>query len=83
MSTLDKNWKNLVLAGGGYKGKLYRGVFQALQQKGLMPKVKNISGSSIGALYGMFLCIGMGVSEIKKIENGRQEKTLSQRFGMI
>jgi predicted acylesterase/phospholipase RssA len=69
MSTLDKNWKNLVLAGGGYKGKLYRGVFQALQQKGVVAKIRNVSGSSIGAVYGMFLCIGMGITEIKKIES--------------
>lgn len=68
MSTLDKNWKNLVLAGGGYKGKLYRGAFQALQEKGLMPNIKNISGSSIGSVYGLFLCIGMSICEIKKIE---------------
>ena len=44
MSTLDKNWKNLVLAGGGYKGKLYRGVFQALQQKGVVAKHCNHLG---------------------------------------
>ena len=47
MSTHDNNnkkWKNLVLAGGGYKGRIYRGVFHALQDKGVLSNVKNISG---------------------------------------
>ena len=80
MSTLDnnnKNWKNLVLAGGGYKGRIYRGVFHALQDKGVLSNIKNISGSSIGAVYGMFLCIGMRISEIKKIESQITISTLA------
>ena len=60
---------NLVLSGGGYKVTLYRPLFKALEEKNIINKIKNVSGSSGGAIYAMFLCIGMNHMEIQKMES--------------
>lgn len=60
---------NLVLSGGGYKVTLYRALFKALEENNIINKITNVSGSSGGAIYALFLCIGMNHREIKKMES--------------
>jgi predicted acylesterase/phospholipase RssA len=70
------NLVNLVLSGGGYKVKLYRPIFQALAEKGILQNITKVSGASGGALYALFLAIGMDHNDIRKIEEYFSIKTM-------
>ena len=45
---------SLVLGGGGARGLAHIGIIKYLVQRGY--QIKSVSGSSIGALVGGFLC---------------------------
>jgi NTE family protein len=55
----------LVLSGGGARGFAHLGVLQALNEAGIFPDI--ISGTSAGALVGVFYCDGKSPKEILKI----------------
>jgi NTE family protein len=55
----------LVLSGGGARGFAHLGVLQALNEAGIFPDI--ISGTSAGALAGVFYCDGISPKEILKI----------------
>jgi NTE family protein len=55
----------LVLSGGGVRGFAHLGVLQALNEVGIFPDI--ISGTSAGALAGVFYCDGYSPKEIFKI----------------
>ncbi len=61
----------LVLSGGGARGAIEIGVLQALHENNI--KIKAISGTSIGAIIGVFYCAGISPMEMKRIMD-------SQRF---
>ena len=61
----------VVLSGGGARGAIEVGVLQALDEYGI--KVEAISGTSIGAIVGVFYSAGISPLEMKKI-------MASQRF---
>lgn len=48
----------LVLSGGGARGAYQIGVWKAMEEKGLMPKVKQIYGTSVGAINGAAIVQG-------------------------
>lgn len=48
----------LVLSGGGAKGAYQAGVFQAMEEAGLCPRVEAISGCSIGAMNALLFATG-------------------------
>lgn len=55
--------KSLVLSGGGCRGFAHLGVVKALQEQGIYPG--EISGTSAGAMAGVFLADGFTPDEIK------------------
>jgi NTE family protein len=65
LSSLD----SLTLSGGGYKGFSYIGVFRALEEKlnisHLKYHFKNISCTSIGAIFGLLLIAGYSSKELE------------------
>lgn len=70
----------LALEGGGGKGIVYKGMIQALEEKGLLPikyetgQIKGIVGSSAGAMTALALSMGM---TLKDIENETTKEKLS------
>ena len=48
----------LVLSGGGARGAYQIGVWKAMEEKGIMPKVKQIFGTSVGAINGAAIVQG-------------------------
>jgi predicted acylesterase/phospholipase RssA len=77
---IDKMWiydiKYLSLAGGGAKGYAYPGVILALdsaffkKKRNLYTQLEGISGTSIGALFGLFIVLGFrGQKLIKEVMN--------------
>lgn len=58
---------NLILQGGGVKGLAYIGALRCLEENGY--KVKNIAGSSIGAVIGSLIIAGYNSYELEEIIN--------------
>ena len=59
----------LVLSGGGTRGFAHLGIIQALNEAGIFPDI--ISGSSAGALAGVFYCDGYSPQEVLNIMNNQ------------
>lgn len=59
--------ENLVFEGGGPKGLVYVGAIQKLEEKGVLKDVKNIGGSSAGAMTALAVGLGYNAQEIKNI----------------
>src|SRR5688572_20785238 len=57
-------YKNLVLEGGGARGLAYAGVFNVLEEKGILQGIEKVGGSSAGSIAGMMVSIGYTASEI-------------------
>jgi len=53
------NYKNLVLEGGGVRGLAYAGVFNVLEEKGILPQIEKVGGSSAGSIAGMLVSIAV------------------------
>ncbi len=53
----------LVLSGGGTRGAYEVGVWQELQALGIAPRVKAISGASVGAIAAALFVVGPGAAE--------------------
>ena len=72
----------LVLSGGGAKGAYEVGVWQELEAAGLAPRVKAISGTSVGALNAALFASRPDAAETLWLENMKDVFTLStNRFG--
>lgn len=61
------NYKNLVLEGGGVRGLAYAGVFSVLEEKGILPQIERVAGSSAGSIAGMLVSIGYTADEIDSL----------------
>ena len=59
--------KNLVFSGGGAKGATYPGAYEALCEEKIMPNIKNISGSSAGAITAALIATGATSEKFKKL----------------
>ena len=59
--------KYLVLSGGGVKVISIIGVLKALEEKGLMKKIKQISGVSAGAWLAFMISAGLEISILEKL----------------
>ncbi|KVU59665.1 hypothetical protein WK68_20325 [Burkholderia ubonensis] len=61
--------ERLVLSGGGAKGAAYPGAALALEDGGVMPAIKSISGSSAGAISAALLAAGVSGGEFRDLSN--------------
>ena len=64
--------KNLILSGGGLRGLSYLGVFKYLEQAGLRDGIKNVLGSSIGALFSVIFVLGYNAQEMEELAYNEQ-----------
>ncbi|MFZ9035002.1 MAG: alpha/beta fold hydrolase [Francisellaceae bacterium] len=60
-------FRNLVFEGAGVRGVAYSGVITALDSLGILKNIKRFSGTSSGAIYAIFLSIGLSAREIDNI----------------
>lgn len=58
---------NLAVEGGGVKGIAYAGALEALEQAGVRPQIRQIAGTSAGALTALLITLGYEAKEIQKI----------------
>ncbi len=77
--------KPFVLSGGGARGFAHLGVIKALQEQKIYPS--GISGTSAGAIAGVFLANGYTVDEVIEILAGKLSRRMftwnSLRMGLI
>ena len=59
--------ENLVFEGGGPKGLVYVGALEVLDSKGILASIKNIGGSSAGAITALAIGLGNSAAQAKKI----------------
>ena len=60
-------FENLVLEGGGMKGLAYSGAIEVLDSLGVTPQIKQVAGTSSGALNGLLFSIGYKGKEITQL----------------
>lgn len=63
----DHGIQRLVFSGGGAKGVVYPGSYRALQETGVLEGIKEISGSSAGAIVGTLIAFGMPVEQFREL----------------
>jgi NTE family protein len=68
------NFTNLVFEGGGVKGIAYAGALQVLTDSGVMPQIKQVAGTSAGAITATLVALGYQAPEIKSIIMGMDFK---------
>jgi NTE family protein len=59
--------ENLVFEGGEPKGLVYIGAVEVLEKNGVLENIKNVGGSSAGAMTALALGLGYKAHEIKEI----------------
>lgn len=60
-------YKNLVLRGGGILGIAYLGALRVLDEEGILPNIKRVSGASAGAITALATSICKTAAEIKEL----------------
>lgn len=63
----DCEVKNLVFEGAGIRGIAYAGVIEVLEQQGRLAAVRQVGGTSAGAITALMLSLGYSAAEIKEI----------------
>lgn len=61
------HFKNLVFEGGGVKGIAYIGATQVLEEKGILPDIQRVGGTSVGAINALLFALGFNNNEQRKI----------------
>lgn len=59
--------ENLVFEGGGPKGVVYLGAAKALEEHNLLENIKNVAGSSAGAITAFLIALGYDYKQLKDI----------------
>ena len=58
---------NLIFEGGGVKGIAYVGAMQVLEEKGILPNIQRVGGTSAGAINAVLMAAGYTNNETSKI----------------
>jgi NTE family protein len=61
------HFKNLVFEGGGVKGIAYLGAMKVMQEKGILPNIKRVGGTSAGAINATLFALGYKLDEQRRI----------------
>eukprot|EP00984_Skeletonema_dohrnii_P015417 scaffold6653_cov71-Skeletonema_dohrnii-CCMP3373.AAC.5 len=61
----DYPFENVVFQGGGAKGAIYVGVFQAFEKLGILPYLKRFAGASAGSFPALALALGLSAEQAK------------------
>jgi NTE family protein len=64
---MGHEYTNLALEGGGIRGIAYAGALEILEAKGALNGIRNVAGTSVGAVAGALFCAGYTATEIKEL----------------
>ncbi|XP_061169582.1 uncharacterized protein LOC133178947 [Saccostrea echinata] len=86
--TIDPNdyvdqypFENLIFEGGGAKGIAYPGALRALEEVGIMKKIKRFAGTSVGSITATMAALGYKSTEIREVMSTDFSKYYDARFG--
>jgi NTE family protein len=78
------HFRNLVFEGGGVKGIAYVGALQVLEEKGILPDIMRVGGTSAGAINAVLVGLDYSPAETLQILNKLNfEKLMDDDFGVI
>ena len=60
-------FKNMVFEGGGVKGIAYVGIMQVLEEKGILPQIQRVGGTSAGAINAFLFAINYDVADTQEV----------------
>lgn len=60
-------FRNLVFEGGGVKGVAYLGALEVLEERGILPRISRVAGTSVGALNALLFSLGYSTAETRKV----------------
>lgn len=63
----ERDFRNLVLEGGGVKGVAYPGALQVLQSEGILPKIEQVAGTSAGSIAAALIALGYSPEQIQAL----------------
>lgn len=64
LSAQEGNIKNIVFEGAGIRGIAFCGAIQALENKGMLPGIEKVGGTSAGAITALCVSLGYSAAEI-------------------
>ena len=73
----------LVLAGGGAKGAFQAGVWQAMWELGIAPRIKVISGTSVGAINGAAFALLRDPDRVRDLWLRRVEDVVRPNYSLL
>jgi NTE family protein len=77
-------FKNLVFEGGGVKGIAYVGAIKVLEEKGILPNIERVGGTSAGAINAVLVGLGYTSAQTMNIMNKLDfKKFMDDDFGVI
>jgi NTE family protein len=65
-------WKNLVLEGGGIRGMAYSGAIKVLDEKGVLPQIEKVAGTSAGSIVALLISLGYSAGRWRHTWHGLQ-----------
>ena len=78
------HFRNLVFEGGGVKGIAYVGALQVLEEKGILPDIIRVGGTSAGAINAVLVGLNYSPAETRQILNKMDfEKFMDEDFGLF
>ncbi|MEA3438159.1 MAG: patatin-like phospholipase family protein [Thermodesulfobacteriota bacterium] len=66
---MNYQFKNLIFEGGGVKGVAYAGAIKVLEEKGIMPNIVRVGGTSAGAINAVLVGLGYTSAQTLNIMN--------------
>ncbi|XP_048777040.2 uncharacterized protein LOC125681141 [Ostrea edulis] len=76
-------FENIVFEGGGAKGVVYPGALLALEELGLMAKIKRFAGTSVGSMTACMAALGYSSQEIRKVMEKDFRTFFDARLGRL
>ena len=77
-------FRSLVFEGGGVKGIAYIGAMQVLNNRGILPEIRRVGGTSAGAINALLFALGYTIPEQKEIlQDTNFNKFMDDSWGVI
>ncbi|MGE4424803.1 MAG: patatin-like phospholipase family protein [Pseudodesulfovibrio sp.] len=74
---------NLCFEGGGVKGIAYAGALKVLEQRGVMPDIRRVAGTSAGAISAALVAMGADWQKVKEIVGGTNFREFMDHYWLL
>ncbi|MEZ7198528.1 patatin-like phospholipase family protein [Pseudodesulfovibrio karagichevae] len=74
---------NLCFEGGGVKGIAYAGALKVLEERGVMPHIRRVAGTSAGAISAALVAMGADWQKVKEIVGGTDFREFMDHYWLL